>query len=249
MHDLKIVGGEIVDGAAGVVQDGRELKRPRLGSGGRHGHSDSRPALSAPAHRARTVRPLRAAFLEYAADDRLVFGGAEHARRAAHRVHLLPDLRRRASSPRHREPRGPEGARCEDLGPGACRLHVRRHRRVALDLPPREGAGIEPSADPSRADRVDLLPRSRRQRRRAAGRPLQTKEATAAYFQTEAFRKNPIGVAFDPEALVEAYEAGAPRASCSTCPRVRRPRRRGSPKTARSGPRRRPPRWRSRQRP
>ena len=37
-----------------------------------------------------------------------------------------------------------------------------------------------------------------------------TKEATAAYFQTAAFRKNPIGVVFDPEALVQAYEAGAP---------------------------------------
>ena len=36
-----------------------------------------------------------------------------------------------------------------------------------------------------------------------------TKEATAAYFQTEAFRKNPIGIAFDPEDLVQAYEAGA----------------------------------------
>ena len=36
-----------------------------------------------------------------------------------------------------------------------------------------------------------------------------TKEATAAYFQTAEFRKNPIGVAFDPEALVKAYESGA----------------------------------------
>ena len=36
-----------------------------------------------------------------------------------------------------------------------------------------------------------------------------TKEATAAYFQTPEFIKNPIGVAFDPEALVRAYESGA----------------------------------------
>jgi catechol-2,3-dioxygenase len=45
-----------------------------------------------------------------------------------------------------------------------------------------------------------------------------TKEATAAYFQTAAFRKNPIGVAFDPEALVQAYEAGAPEAELLEMP-------------------------------
>lgn len=45
-----------------------------------------------------------------------------------------------------------------------------------------------------------------------------TKEATAAYFQTAAFKKNPIGVAFDPEALVRAYEAGAPEAELLEMP-------------------------------
>ena len=45
-----------------------------------------------------------------------------------------------------------------------------------------------------------------------------TKETTAAYFQTEAFRKNPIGVAFDPEALVKAYEAGAPESDLLDMP-------------------------------
>lgn len=45
-----------------------------------------------------------------------------------------------------------------------------------------------------------------------------TKEATAAYFQTEAFRKNPIGIVFDPEALVRAYEAGAPEAELLEMP-------------------------------
>lgn len=37
-----------------------------------------------------------------------------------------------------------------------------------------------------------------------------TKEAAAAYLQTEAFLKNPIGVAFDPEEMVRKYEAGVP---------------------------------------
>ena len=36
-----------------------------------------------------------------------------------------------------------------------------------------------------------------------------TKAEAAAYFLTDAFGKNPIGVAFDPEALAAAYEAGA----------------------------------------
>ncbi len=45
-----------------------------------------------------------------------------------------------------------------------------------------------------------------------------TKEATAAYFQTAAFRKNPIGVAFDPAALARAYEAGAPEAELLDMP-------------------------------
>lgn len=38
------------------------------------------------------------------------------------------------------------------------------------------------------------------------------KAEAAAYFQTEAFARNPIGVLFDPEALASAYEAGAPEA-------------------------------------
>jgi catechol-2,3-dioxygenase len=37
-----------------------------------------------------------------------------------------------------------------------------------------------------------------------------TKEAAAAYLQTEAFLKNPIGVAFDPEDMVRQYESGVP---------------------------------------
>ena len=45
-----------------------------------------------------------------------------------------------------------------------------------------------------------------------------TKEATAAYFQTEAFRKNPIGIVFDPETLVQAYEAGAPESELLEMP-------------------------------
>jgi catechol-2,3-dioxygenase len=45
-----------------------------------------------------------------------------------------------------------------------------------------------------------------------------TKEETAAYFQTAAFRKNPIGVAFDPEALARAYEAGAPESELAAMP-------------------------------
>jgi catechol-2,3-dioxygenase len=39
---------------------------------------------------------------------------------------------------------------------------------------------------------------------------FKTKEETAAYFQTEGFTRNPIGVNFDPETLVAAYERGAP---------------------------------------
>jgi catechol-2,3-dioxygenase len=37
-----------------------------------------------------------------------------------------------------------------------------------------------------------------------------TKEEAARYFLSDAFRENPIGVAFDPEELVKAYEAGVP---------------------------------------
>jgi len=39
-----------------------------------------------------------------------------------------------------------------------------------------------------------------------------TKEAAAGFMQTDAFRQNPIGVAFDPEELARAYEAGVPEA-------------------------------------
>ena len=45
-----------------------------------------------------------------------------------------------------------------------------------------------------------------------------TKAETAAYFQTAEFKKNPIGVVFDPEALVRAYEEGAPEADLLTMP-------------------------------
>lgn len=37
-----------------------------------------------------------------------------------------------------------------------------------------------------------------------------TKAEAAGYFQSDAFRENPIGVAFDPEEMVRAYEAGVP---------------------------------------
>jgi hypothetical protein len=37
-----------------------------------------------------------------------------------------------------------------------------------------------------------------------------TKDAAAAYFDSDAFRDNPIGVLFDPEELVKAFEAGVP---------------------------------------
>jgi catechol-2,3-dioxygenase len=41
---------------------------------------------------------------------------------------------------------------------------------------------------------------------------FKTKEETSAYFQTEGFTRNPIGVNFDPETLVAAYESGASEA-------------------------------------
>jgi len=47
---------------------------------------------------------------------------------------------------------------------------------------------------------------------RAAGRLLQDQGRDRAYFQTESFTKNPIGINFDPETLVAAYEAGASEA-------------------------------------
>jgi catechol-2,3-dioxygenase len=47
---------------------------------------------------------------------------------------------------------------------------------------------------------------------------FKTKEETAAYFQTEAFTKNPIGINFDPEKLVADYEAGVPEADLLRCP-------------------------------
>jgi catechol 2,3-dioxygenase-like lactoylglutathione lyase family enzyme len=37
-----------------------------------------------------------------------------------------------------------------------------------------------------------------------------TKEAAAAFFDSDAFRENPIGVRFEPEDLVKAFEAGVP---------------------------------------
>jgi catechol-2,3-dioxygenase len=39
---------------------------------------------------------------------------------------------------------------------------------------------------------------------------FKTKAEASAYFQTESFTRNPIGVDFDPEALVAAYEQGTP---------------------------------------
>ena len=37
-----------------------------------------------------------------------------------------------------------------------------------------------------------------------------TKESAAAFLQTDAFLKNPIGVPFDPDDMVRRYEAGVP---------------------------------------
>lgn len=37
-----------------------------------------------------------------------------------------------------------------------------------------------------------------------------SKAETAGYFHSDAFRKNPVGVLFDPEELLRAYEAGVP---------------------------------------
>ena len=45
-----------------------------------------------------------------------------------------------------------------------------------------------------------------------------TKEECSAYFTTDAFRKNPIGVAFDPAKLTAAYEAGMPEAELMGVP-------------------------------
>ena len=39
---------------------------------------------------------------------------------------------------------------------------------------------------------------------------FRTKAEASAYFQSEAFTSNPIGVDYDPEVLVAAYERGAP---------------------------------------
>jgi catechol-2,3-dioxygenase len=39
-----------------------------------------------------------------------------------------------------------------------------------------------------------------------------TKEAAAGYLQTADFKRNPIGVPFDPEELIRAYESGVPEA-------------------------------------
>jgi hypothetical protein len=39
-----------------------------------------------------------------------------------------------------------------------------------------------------------------------------TKAEASAYFHSDAFKRNPIGVNFDPEALVADYERGASEA-------------------------------------
>ena len=41
---------------------------------------------------------------------------------------------------------------------------------------------------------------------------FKTKAEASAYFQTESFTRNPIGVDFDPETLVAAYQRGVPDA-------------------------------------
>jgi hypothetical protein len=50
-----------------------------------------------------------------------------------------------------------------------------------------------------------------------------TKEDAARYFLSEAFKENPIGVAFDPEALVAAYEAGVPEEELARRPTTAKP--------------------------
>ena len=47
---------------------------------------------------------------------------------------------------------------------------------------------------------------------------FKTKEEAAAYFLTGAFKQNPIGVLFDPEDLVRAWEAGVPENELLTRP-------------------------------
>ena len=41
---------------------------------------------------------------------------------------------------------------------------------------------------------------------------FKTKQAAADYFHTDAFRADPIGVAFDPDQMVRDYESGVPEA-------------------------------------
>ncbi len=54
---------------------------------------------------------------------------------------------------------------------------------------------------------------------RAAGRPLRRpRRRPRPTSRPTAFRKNPIGVAFDPEVLAKAYEAGAPESELLDMP-------------------------------
>ena len=45
-----------------------------------------------------------------------------------------------------------------------------------------------------------------------------TKQEAQEWFGREAFKENPIGVLFDPEELVKAYEAGVPEQELLTRP-------------------------------
>jgi catechol 2,3-dioxygenase-like lactoylglutathione lyase family enzyme len=54
-----------------------------------------------------------------------------------------------------------------------------------------------------------------------------TKAEAMAYFDSQAFRENPIGVLFDPDALVRAFEAGVPEEVL-----VRRPEGQAAPSVA-----------------
>ena len=47
-----------------------------------------------------------------------------------------------------------------------------------------------------------------------------SKQAATAFFQSEDFRDNPVGIRFDPDALVRDYEAGVPLAQLLRRPRL-----------------------------
>ena len=95
-------------------------------------------------------------------------------------------------------------------GPGARRLHLPQCRRVAVDLPsPEEGRHRALPADPSRADPVDVLSRSRRQLGRAAGRLLQDQGRGLGLLPDRVLHEEPDRRQFrSRDSLIAAYEFG-----------------------------------------